>query len=129
MAQLFLKIYLGFWALWIAFGVVTNYQEILTKLGYERWTKEQVLLRATDKWKKECGETALSTECPMESSALSIEFVSEAQAEMVTWMFMTAMVKAPFYFLLVLVGLYWLCRGIVAVSKRLKSIFATEDKI
>lgn len=111
-----IRLYLALWAIWFCYGVATNYKELATYLGHDRWTAAKADERVEAYRKKNCNDD--------ESSKLDIncvsgllgtdEYVTETQVELTVWMFKMAMLKAPFYFFVLLIILYWLMKWVIA---------------
>jgi hypothetical protein len=111
-----IRLYLVLWSLWLCFGVATNYKELATYLGYEKWTVAKATERAEEYRKSKCKDdeaSRLDINCVYPGSFSPDEYVTESQVELTVWMFKMAMLKAPFYFFLILVVLYWLMKWIV----------------
>lgn len=109
-----IRLYLALWSLWFCFGVATNYKELATYLGSDRWTMEKAAERQKERWKIECDGKSFSDECQlMQLSVPSNEVVTENQVELTVWMFKMAILKAPFYFFVLMVVLYWLMKWVV----------------
>ena len=114
-----IRLYLVLWGLWIAFGVATNYREITTYLGYDRWTIQKATERADEFRLANCDGKSTRLEC-WPGLLDPNEYVTENQVELNVWMFKLAMLKAPFYFFVLLVVLYWLMKWVIAGFKRKK---------
>ena len=116
-----IRLYLVLWGLLIAFSVATNYKELATYVGYERWTLEKAFERAEAYVKSKCKEDELSKldmKCIYPGAVFSDDYVTDAQVEITIWMFKNAIFKAPFYFLVILVVLYWLVKWVIAGFQR-----------
>ena len=109
-----IRLYFVLWGLMFAFGVATNYKELATHIGFERWTIEKAAERANVIIKTECDNTPSRLECLYPEAIDPNEYVTEVQVEVSVWLFKTAILKAPFYFFILLVTLYWLMKWIVA---------------
>lgn len=118
-----IRLYLVLWGLWIVFGVATNHKEIATYLGYQRWTLEKATERAEEYKKSKCKDdeaSKLDINCAYPGLLSSDAYVTESQVELTVWMFKMAMLKAPFYFFVLLVILYWLMKWVVAGFRKNK---------
>jgi hypothetical protein len=98
------KLYMAFWLLWFSYGVLDNYKELAIYVGYNNWTSE----KDVEKNKASCDTNQQSDNCLSEKLKDTQEAISEDSVNVIVWMFTMAMIKAPFYFLLFLILIYWL---------------------
>jgi hypothetical protein len=118
-----IRLYLVLWSLWLCFGVATNYKELATYLGYDRWTVAKAIERAEEYRKSNCKEdekSRLDISCLYPGGLSPDEFVTESQVELTVWMFKVAMLKAPLFFFVLVVILYWLIKWVVAGFRKKK---------
>lgn len=108
-----IRLYLVLWGLLFCFGVATNYKELATYLGYDRWTEEKAAERADAFRLASCDDKSTRIEC-YPDLIFPNEYVTKSQVELAVWMFEMAILKAPFYFFVLLVVLYWLTKWVVA---------------
>ncbi len=111
-----LRLYLALWLVWLSYGVIDNYKEIATHLGYENWTLE----KASERQKIKCEGKPLSEECLPEGTVPSDDVVSKERVDVVVWMFKMAMIKAPLFLLVFLTALYWLGKWVIAGFRKKK---------
>jgi len=117
-----IRLYLAIWAIWFCYGVAEHYKELATYVGYDYWTQAKAAERADEYYKKNCKEdekSRLDINC-LSGFLSSDEFVTESQLEQRVWMFKMAMLKAPFFFFVLLVVLYWLTKWVVAGFRKKK---------
>ena len=107
------RLYLALWLVWISYGIIDNYKELATHYGYSKWTIEE----ATERSNAKCKIAPDSVDC---FGIPSDDFVSEERVNVVVWMFNMAMIKAPFYFLALLILVYWLGKWVIAGFRRKK---------
>lgn len=109
-----LRLYFALWLVWFSYGVIDNYKELATHYGYDRWTID----KAQERSEAKCKTTPDSVDC----FAIPVDdFVSEERVNVVVWMFNMAMIKAPFFFLIFLVGMYWLGKWVIAGFRKKKN--------
>ena len=91
--------------------MATNYQELATFLGAERWTEQGYEKRRADLCEKNGSIYCIEDLVPGD------EVVTKAQVELATWMFWTACLKAPAALLMFLTLLYfmgkWVLNGFI----------------
>ncbi len=111
MGRRLIRLYLALWAIWFCFGVVTNYKELATYLGSDRWTEE----KAVERSKVKCIAEPDSADCFLITSD---DFVTKDVVNVVVWMFGMAMIKVPLYFLIFVTAMYWIGKWVIAGFRR-----------
>ena len=106
-----IRLYCAMWAIWFCFGVATNYKELATYLGSDRWTEA----KAVERGQAKCNAELESIDCFLITAD---EFVTDDLVNVVVWMFGMAMIKAPFYFLIFVTAVYWIGKWVSAGFRR-----------
>jgi hypothetical protein len=106
-----IRLYFAMWAIWFCFGVATNYKELATYLGSDRWTEA----KAVERGQAKCNAEPESIDCFLITAD---EFVTDDLVNVVVWMFGMAMIKAPFYFLIFVTAVYWIGKWVSAGFRR-----------